>query len=422
MNEIVISVENVSKIFDKTHKKSFFAEIVDWVLLRKKNAPKDHVIAVNNLSLEIPKGELLGILGNNGSGKSTLLKIISGIMTPTKGRVVTEGEIVSFFDIGSAIVPELTGTENIFIICKFQGLSTKKIKEIYPVIAAFSELGDFLDTPVKYYSSGMTMRLAFSAMIHIEKDIFLFDEVFSVGDILFREKCQERLFKLKNDGHTMILVSHNLNELGVLCDRICLMDEGKIIAMGLLEDVFKVYNNVNYKADNKSGKRKTLFQRSKSGFEEPILSSVKWPHNTGPGDNRCRLLSAEFTKNSDSDNASAQDLTLKIQSRCSQFKGGIGIIISDMLNHKLFGDTTFAFAEKNESTEMTGDYDLLWKIPKSRLNPGIYKITLHIMDENKSLLYRLVNALLFEIEFTDENLYKLYTPLKMDMELTINKH
>lgn len=419
MKEIVISVENVSKIFDKTHKRSFFYKIADWVLLRKKNEPKDHVTAVNNLSLEISKGELLGILGNNGSGKSTLLKIISGIMTPTKGRVVTEGEIVSFFDIGSAIVPELTGTENIFIICKFQGLSTNKIKEIYPVIAEFSELGDFLDTPVKYYSSGMTMRLAFSAMIHIEKDIFLFDEVFSVGDILFREKCQERLFKLKNDGRTMILVSHNLNELGVLCDRICLMDEGSIIAMGLLEDVFKVYNNVNYKADNKSGKRKTLFQRSKSGFDEPILSAIKWPHNAAPGDQRCKLLSAEFT--TDKDSANAHDLTLKIHTRCSQFKGGIGIIISDMLNHKLFGDTTFGYQEKHEIMEMTGDFDLLWKIPKSKLNPGIYKVTLHIMDENKALLYRLVNALMFEIEFADENLYKLYTPLKVDMELAINK-
>lgn len=421
MKDIVVKAEHITKLFYKTHKKSSLTDLSRILLFSKKAQDKDCIIALNDLSLELKKGELLGIIGNNGAGKSTLLKVLCGIMMPSSGKVLVDEEMASFFDISSAIVPELTGKENIFILGKFQGLSSRQIKEIYPVIAEFSELDDFLDTPVKYYSSGMVMRLAFSVMIHAVKKIFLFDEVFSVGDILFQAKCHKMLYKLKNEGCSMILVSHNLNELATLCDRIILMDKGKFIASGNWEDLIKPYNDIISKTDKKSGKRSLLLQRLKNNAEDNSRNKLKWSPDDAVGDDSCRMLSAELIGLTEDGIVKDQNLSLKIHVKFFNFSGAIGFIVSDMLDHKLFGDITSAHIDFSQKPTFTGDYDLLWKIPLDKLNHGLFKISIHILDSNHNSLFRIINSLSFEVIHSEYSEFKLYTPVNIDLQFDMAK-
>ncbi|MFH0867657.1 MAG: ATP-binding cassette domain-containing protein [Bacteroidota bacterium] len=421
MNDKVVIAEHITKIFSKNYRKSLFADFRKLIFPEKqKDDYEEKVVAIDDLSFELKKGEMLGIIGNNGAGKSTLLKILSGITLTTSCKATIYGTVASFLDISSTLVPELTGKENIFIIGKFQGLSTQDIHQLYNDIAEFSELGDYLNTPVKYYSSGMVMRLAFSVMIHCEKDIYLFDEIFSVGDIFFRAKCHKLLFKLKNKGCSMILVSHNLNELATICDRISLLHEGKIVAIGRLEDVVKLYNNYNYGVDKNSPKRKKLLQQSKSGDEDVNTKKKHWTAENAPGDDTCSILGAELLGFPDSTSTDMKEVRLKIHARFSGFTGEVSFIVSDILDHKLFGDTSASHKDIVTELSYTGDFDLIWDIPLSRLNHGIYKISLQILDTDHNIRFKIINPLIFEVLHPEETDFVLYTPLKMDMKFNMH--
>ena len=197
--------------------------------------------ALKGVSFEVYRGEVVGIIGRNGSGKSTLLKIISGILKPTGGSVSCRGNIVPMLELGSGFVPDLTGRENIFLNGAILGYSEEFLKERCNEILEFSELGQFIDIPIRNYSSGMMMRLAFSVATMVDPQILIVDEILAVGDEAFQEKSRARMMELMSGGTTVLFVSHNLSQIREMCDRVVWLDHGEIKMLGATDEVCDQY-------------------------------------------------------------------------------------------------------------------------------------------------------------------------------------
>ena len=188
----------------------------------------EHFWALQDVSFDVKKGEILGIIGRNGAGKSTLLKILSRVTTPTKGTAKIKGRVASLLEVGTGFHPELTGRENIFLNGAILGMSRAEIKKKFDEIVAFSEIEKFLDTPVKRYSSGMYVRLAFAVAAHLEPEILVVDEVLAVGDAQFQKKCLGKMENVSKEGRTVLFVSHNMNAIEQLCTSCLMIENGKI--------------------------------------------------------------------------------------------------------------------------------------------------------------------------------------------------
>src|SRR4029450_8046194 len=188
--------------------------------------------ALKDISLTIDQGETIGILGHNGSGKSTLLKCIAGILKPTSGEVRLRGRIASLLELGAGFHPDLTGRENVFINASFLGIPRREIAKHFDDIVAFAELEHFIDQQVKYYSSGMYVRLGFAVAINVEPDILLVDEVLAVGDEVFQKKCLDRIEQIQQDGKTILFVTHGADLARKICDRVIVLDHGLMVATG----------------------------------------------------------------------------------------------------------------------------------------------------------------------------------------------
>ena len=233
MTDFSIALEQVSKSYRLWGRGSQFATLKSALLKRDvKMDPASSIEALRNVSFVIDRGEAFGIIGRNGSGKSTLLKIISGILKPTAGSVKVQGRVAALIELGAGFHPEITGRENIFINGIMLGLSRKDIDERFDAIVAFSGIGDFIDQPVKTYSSGMYVRLGFAVAVHVDPDILLIDEVLSVGDEEFSAKCIAKIQEMKYRGVTLVFVTHQLGQVRDLCDRALWLDHGEVQAVG----------------------------------------------------------------------------------------------------------------------------------------------------------------------------------------------
>jgi len=206
-----------------------------------KRSPRTHFKAIDNVSLTISPGETLGIIGANASGKSTLLKLISGVYEPTSGTVNVTQELVALLELGAGFHPELSGRENVFLNGSLMGYSRKHMTPLLDSILEFAELESFADAPLKYYSSGMMMRLGFSVAAHLPAAIMLLDEVFAVGDQHFQEKCIARLRAFQSEGHTLVLTSHAMDMVRDLCNRVIWLSHGRIAAEGDPDTVIDRY-------------------------------------------------------------------------------------------------------------------------------------------------------------------------------------
>lgn len=234
--EVAVSVKNLTKAYKifETPGKRFLYHMFH------ANMGRDFV-ALDDVSFEVKKGESFGIIGRNGSGKSTMLQILAGIIKPTSGEVAVNGRIAALLELGSGFNPESTGYENIYMNAAILGVSKEGIEEKIKQIIDFADIGDFVNQPVKTYSSGMYIRLAFAVAINVDADILLIDEALAVGDVFFRQKCYAKLNQLKKEGKTIILVSHGMNEVEQFCDRALLLNKGHMIKMGNSREVVKKY-------------------------------------------------------------------------------------------------------------------------------------------------------------------------------------
>lgn len=249
-DDTIIKVESVSKKFSRNLKKSMIYGLEDiarnslGMRTRSATLRDTEFWALDNVSFEINKGETLGIIGPNGSGKTTLLSLLHGIFWPDKGRITINGHVGILISVGAGFHPMLTGRENIYLNAAILGMSKQKIEEKFNDIVKFADIGDFLDTPVKNYSSGMFVRLGFSVAVYSEPDILLTDEILSVGDIKFQNKCYERIEKLRNKC-TIVFVSHNLAAVSRLCDKTLWLDKGRIRMYGPTQEVVREYSVIS---------------------------------------------------------------------------------------------------------------------------------------------------------------------------------
>jgi len=230
----MIKVDNVSMRFNLGIEKNFSLKLFFINMFKsKKNKPKkEEFWALKDVSFEVKKGEVIGFIGGNGAGKSTMLKVIAGVMKPTKGKVEVLGNICPMIELGAGFDMDLTARENIFLNGAVLGYSKEFIQEKFDEIVEFSELREFLDVPVRNFSSGMTARLAFSIATIIEPEILIVDEILSVGDIAFQAKSEGKMKNMIENGTTVLFVSHSLNQIKKICNRIVWIEKGKIVKVG----------------------------------------------------------------------------------------------------------------------------------------------------------------------------------------------
>ncbi len=259
MNNHIIIVKNLGKKYNITHQRGGYIALRDVIAGIFKNPfsflkhkarsaigleKKEEFWALKGVDFTVNKGEVIGIIGHNGSGKSTLLKILSQITPPTEGEITIHGKVGSLLEVGTGFHPELTGRENIFLNGAILGMHKKDIVNKFDKIVEFAGIEKFLDTPVKYYSSGMYVRLAFSVAAHMEPDILLVDEVLAVGDAEFQKKCLGKMEEItKGEGRTIIFVSHNMGAIEQLCNRCVLLKDGKIMKTGPTSEIIDFYLN-----------------------------------------------------------------------------------------------------------------------------------------------------------------------------------
>jgi ABC-2 type transport system ATP-binding protein len=226
-----IEVHDVTKSFSLRHTRSM-KELIVWTLRGRGKELRNDFNALDGVSFTIEQGESVALLGFNGSGKSTMLKLISGVMLPDDGRVGVRGRVAGLIEVGAGFHPDLTGRENVYLNGAILGMSEKEIDKRFDEIVAFSEIEKFIDTEVKFYSSGMFLRLAFSVAAHSEPDIFLIDEILAVGDEPFQRKCLDRIRELRRGGQTLVIVSHDLDMVQKVTERGVVLQRGRLLSDG----------------------------------------------------------------------------------------------------------------------------------------------------------------------------------------------
>lgn len=240
MTMVAITFESVHKYFYFQHQKTV-KELAQALFKRQKTLERVH--ALNDVSFTINSGETVGIIGKNGAGKSTLLKLIAGVSSPTEGNIAIEGKVAPLIELGAGFHYELTGRENIFLNGVIMGLKEKYIQKKFHEIVAFAEVKEFIDTPLKYYSSGMQMRLAFAVAVFTNPEILLVDEILAVGDEGFQKKCLDKMNEFKKNGTTIVYVSHAMNTVAEFCDRVIYLEQGRVKYDGEAREGVGMYRN-----------------------------------------------------------------------------------------------------------------------------------------------------------------------------------
>jgi ABC-type polysaccharide/polyol phosphate transport system ATPase subunit len=366
MGDCAIRVERLGKRYQIGHARGSQTLREDLVHLarapfRRRPAaaePVDHTVwALREVSLEIGRGEVVGIIGGNGAGKSTLLKILSRIVAPTEGRVEIVGRVGSLLEAGTGFHSELTGRENVFLSGAILGMRKAEIERKFDEIVAFADIGPFLDTPVKRYSSGMQVRLAFAVAAHLEPEVLIVDEVLAVGDAEFQRKCLGRMQDVsRGDGRTVLFVSHNMDAVQRLCTRAVLLERGRNVATGPTAGVVAQYLT---RADAPSSAGTWI-----------DLSSVD---RTGTG--VARVVRARYR--SDLDGAGGQPypdgpltIGLSIEATASCTISSLAVTLSDLHGTKLVNADTIAIGRTLRLEP--GEHRLTLRIPALHLNPGVY--------------------------------------------------
>ncbi|OGL42557.1 MAG: hypothetical protein A2042_04210 [Candidatus Schekmanbacteria bacterium GWA2_38_11] len=236
---IAIEINNIKKSYFIHHERKMLVKDIIFGFLKKKKL--EEFVALKDISFEVKQGESVGVIGDNGAGKTTILKLLSGVTVPTRGTVKVNGRVAGLLELGAGFHPDLTGRENIYLNGSILGLSKKEIDEKFDAIVDYSGIEEFIDIPLKNYSSGMFVRLGFAVAVHVDPDILLIDEVLAVGDQSFQGKCLRTIEKFQNQGKTLIFVSHDLNIVRHICDRVILLDRGEIVAEGEAEKIISRY-------------------------------------------------------------------------------------------------------------------------------------------------------------------------------------
>ena len=354
----VVRLENVSKRFIVRKDNSLKERLVTFGRAGKRH--REDFWALSDVSLSIHAGTTIGLIGHNGSGKSTLLKVIGGILDATSGTVQNRGRIAALLELGAGFHPDLTGRENVYLNASILGLSKEETDARFDDILAFSGIGDFIDTQVKFFSSGMFVRLAFAVAVHTDPDILLVDEVLAVGDEAFQRKCLDKIREFQQQGCTIILVTHSLGQVTELCDRAVLLNRGKIVVDGDPSEAVRAFRDI-------------LEERrlAEVGDEEPdetesgFVSVTATPAVTGP--------KGEIMPGS--------DLTVDVVTRStvSLSKANIAILINNTKGQEVWGTTTKRL--EIPLPDLIGEHTLRFIVRDAHFGPGKFFVNMSIMNE-----------------------------------------
>ncbi len=287
MKDIAIQVNNLSKVY-KLYDKSV-DRLKESINPFKKSYHKDFY-ALNNVNFEVKKGETIGIIGKNGSGKSTLLKIITGVLNPSAGNLVVNGKVSALLELGAGFNPEFTGIENIYLNGTIMGYSKEEVDKKINGILEFADIGDFVHQPVKTYSSGMFVRLAFAVAINVEPEILIVDEALSVGDLFFQTKCYRRFDELKKKGSTVIFVSHEMGSILKYCDRTIVLNNGEKIFDGLPNEAVDIYKRILVNLYNNASNIANSIEDKGNTLEKWDGDIIKNPNRLEYGDYRATIF------------------------------------------------------------------------------------------------------------------------------------
>lgn len=390
MNDPVICVENLSKKYVLSHQQrnqSYQAlrdvlangvkAMGQWLVQRRTTPDPAHEAfwALQDVSFVINQGDRVGIIGRNGAGKSTLLKILSQIVEPTTGQIRIKGRVASLLEVGTGFHPELTGRENIFLNGAILGMSRTEIKHKFDAIVAFAEVERFLDTPVKRYSSGMYVRLAFAVAAHLEPEILIVDEVLAVGDAQFQKKCLGKIQDVSEQGRTILFVSHNMQALQALCPKGILLSHGKLVTQNAIDQVIKAYT--------------CQIQAHSACLYQAIHSSTK-PY----------FKYIEIYQDACSNQPFDIDKPIKIRFDLETFgKHSLNVGV------KIFNE--YGVCVHHVSDEFFEDYNLiqsaqhrLCTLPAYALAPGSYNLYISLTKRNMEFFDKVSDKLAFEVKFT----------------------
>lgn len=348
MTETAVTVDHVSKSF-KIYKE--LNRTLKSALLRRRRSVSEDFPALNDVSFEIPQGSTFALVGDNGSGKSTLLKCMAKILVPNTGSITTHGRMAAMLEVGSGFHPELSGRENIYLNGSILGMTHQELDSRFDEIVAFSGVEEFIDQPVKNYSSGMYVRLGFSVAIHTEPDILLVDEILAVGDASFQDKCSKKFADLRNDGKTVVVVSHSVPQLRAMADQAAWLENGRLVEVGPARTVIERYGD-----------------STKTGVRIDSDGKVRW----GSGEatvERVEVLDAEGQP-ADYLVATGDRITLRLHYSAKNRieKPVFGFSMESIDGTYLWGNNTRDLEYHVDHIEGTGAIDLT--IPRLNLQPG----------------------------------------------------
>ncbi|RKQ60614.1 lipopolysaccharide transport system ATP-binding protein [Thermovibrio guaymasensis] len=359
--------------------------------------------ALKGVSFTVQEGEVLGIIGPNGAGKSTLLKILTGVILPDEGTVKVDGRITGLLELGTGFNFEMTGLENIYLNGMLLGMEKEEISSKLERIIEFSELGDFIFEPLKTYSSGMVMRLAFSIAIHADPDCFVVDEALSVGDAHFQQKCMRRIKEFKEKGGSIIFVSHDLNAVKILCDRAILLHKGEVLEEGSPEKVINRYNFLIAKMNDEEGVKFDIEKKESYGTFEVKIEEVEFK---GANSNSNTVSSGEEA-----------EVRIKLFAYKDIENATVGILIRDKFGQDIFGTNTFHLKKKIR-LKKGKKYEVKFKLPVN-LGPGKYTITVAVHEgevHSQRCYHWIDNACSFEVAGFKKEFFTglVYLPTKVN--------
>jgi lipopolysaccharide transport system ATP-binding protein len=412
MSEIAISLNNVSKCYKR------YSRPVDRLkeLLLPGKSQAENFWALRDINLEIAKGETLGIIGQNGSGKSTLLQIVAGTLTPTTGEVQVNGRVAALLELGSGFNSEFTGRQNVFFNGRILGLSREEIEAKFDDIAAFAEIGDFLDQPVKTYSSGMVVRLAFAVVANTEPHILIVDEALAVGDARFQARCMKRIRQLKEQGVTILFVSHDCSSVKMLCQRAALMSVGTILKSGHPKDVVDYY--IALLSSDQTQKESEDITSVSSDVDIVSNSNDKKIHRHG---NKLAILKSVKVTDLEGREIKSKLLTgslfnievcLEAKTELSDLV--IGFYISNLMGVFLYGTNTklmdIPLKKLVKGQQLLANFEM-----PCHLNSGIYTVTVGIHSE-EGMSYDWMNEVTV-LEVTNSNTCTGLVDLKAQVKI-----
>ncbi|MEH2046198.1 ABC transporter ATP-binding protein [Nostoc sp.] len=396
--EIAISLRNISKCYKR------YARPVDRLkeLLLPAKSRAQEFWALQDISLEVPKGDTVGIIGQNGSGKSTLLQIIAGTLTPTIGKLYVNGRVSALLELGSGFNPEFTGRQNVFFNGQVLGLSRAEIQAKFDKIASFAEIGDFLERPVKTYSSGMVVRLAFAVVANTEPSILIVDEALAVGDAKFQARCMKRIRQLKEQGVTILFVSHDSGSVKMLCNSAILMNHGKMLEIGRPKEVVNHYiallssDDNQVEIENNKSEDRTLVQQNNIELIDDFVKnnpddSLHRHGNKLAIIKNVQLIDLKGKKIAKLETGQRFQISVLLQAKAELSDLIVGISIRNLMGLVIYGINTHLLNIKLPEINQNQELTVLFKIP-CYMNKGVYTVTLGIHSE-EGLSYDWVDEL-----------------------------